>query len=153
MDFRFAENNMARAKQMGDTYRTALDKLTQDGYAKQSATFLDRMITDPKVVARYAKESVKSDPKAVGQAMFELLTTDLRGDMEKIQSPVLVLAAAQFATDLEAQNQLLGTYESQVSKIPHHSVVLALKARHFIFLDSPEFFFQTVDKFLSSAAG
>ncbi len=145
----FADNNMPKARQMADAYTKALGKLSQADYAKQTAMFLDRMITDPKVAAKYNKESALSNPKAVGQAMSELLTTDLRPDVEKIQSPVLVLAAAQFAVNLESQNQLLGTYESQVARIPHHSVVLALKARHFIFLDSPEFFFQSVDKFLS----
>jgi N-formylmaleamate deformylase len=90
----------------------------------------------------------KSDPKAVGQAFFDLATTDLRHDLRSIKAPVLLLGSASFATDEETKAKIQQAYAAQIATVPHHKLVFAPTARHFIQLDDPEFFYRETETFL-----
>ena len=109
-------------------------------------------ITDPKNVDLIAPTCGKSDPKAVGLAMYELMTTDLRADTARIKSPVLLIASGAAITSPESKKTVEAQYEAQVAKIPTHKVIIAEKARHFIMLDDPDFLFSAMDNFLKSRA-
>lgn len=110
--------------------------------------FLRPMVTDEKDFEEIAEWSVKSDRKAVGQALYELMTTDLRPLVGKIRSRVLLLGAtAQVGTEKQ-RAQMEANYRAQVADIPQHEVVFAPKARHFIQMDEPEFLFAEMERFL-----
>jgi pimeloyl-ACP methyl ester carboxylesterase len=100
-----------------------------------------------------APTCAKSDPKAVNQAMYELMTTDLRDDTARIKSPVLLIGSGSFATSPEMLKAVQARYEAQVAKAPNHKVLIAEKAKHFIMLDDPKFMFSAMDDFLKSSAG
>jgi N-formylmaleamate deformylase len=116
--------------------------LTPAAYEEQSAKSLAAMITDPAEVARVQAGAGKSSPVAVGNAVAEMLTTDLRAEVAKITAPTLLLQAG--SNDPTA-------YEAQVAPIKDHRVVSFPKAKHFIMLDAPAEFFATVDDFLARA--
>jgi N-formylmaleamate deformylase len=116
--------------------------LTPEGYEAQSAKSLAAMITDPAEVARVQVGAGKSSPVAVGNAVAEMLVTDLRPEVAKITAPTLLLQAG--SSDATA-------YEAQVASIHDHRVVSFPKAKHFIMLDAPAEFFATVDAFLAHA--
>jgi pimeloyl-ACP methyl ester carboxylesterase len=121
---------------------------TPEQFATQSKMFLGGMITDPKNVELIAPTCAKSDPKAVGLAMYELSTTDLREDVARIKTPVLLIGSGAFATTPEMRKKMEELYEAQVARIPTHKVLLADKARHFIMLDDPKLLFSAMDDFL-----
>lgn len=79
-----------------------------------------------------------SDPKAAGQALYELLTTDLRPAVSAITSKVLLLGATgALSSDAErAQAQQL--YQQQLAGIAHATLEFHPQARHFIMLDQPD---------------
>ncbi|GAB60578.1 alpha/beta fold hydrolase [Rheinheimera nanhaiensis] len=79
-----------------------------------------------------------SDPKATGQALYELLTTDLRAAVSAITSKVLLLGATgALSSDAErAQAQQL--YQQQLAGIAHATLEFHPQARHFIMLDQPD---------------
>lgn len=52
-----------------------------------------------------------------------MMTPDLRQQIAAIKSPVLLLAAADFAPDAASRKQLASSYEAQVEKVPHARVV------------------------------
>jgi N-formylmaleamate deformylase len=110
--------------------------------------FLRPMVTDEKDFEEIAKWSVKSDPNAVGQALYELMTTDLRPLVGKIRSRVLVVGASAISAVPEQRRQLEEHYRLQVLDIPKHEVIFAPQARHFIQMDEPEFLFREMEKFL-----
>jgi len=120
-------------------------------FAKSNEKNLAAMITDPKEVRRIADLSNRSDPKTVGQAVFEVMTTDLRPKVSAIQSPVLLLGATASFHNPEQRKKAEESYRLQIATIPKHKVVFAPKARHFIQLDEPDFFFHEVEAFLSEA--
>jgi pimeloyl-ACP methyl ester carboxylesterase len=93
-----------------------------------------------------------SDAATVGQAFFEVMTTDLRETVSAIRVPTLVVAAAEHAQSEEQRAAVAAAYEAQVRRIPERRVVLAAKARHFVMLDDPDFLRKTIDAFLAGQA-
>ena len=120
-------------------------------FAKNNQKTLAGMITDPKEVNRIAEASNRSDSKALGQAVLEIMTIDLRPKIKAIQSPVLLIGATASFANPEKRKAAEESYRSQVATIPNHQVVFAPKARHFIQLDEPEFFIQSMESFLKTA--
>jgi pimeloyl-ACP methyl ester carboxylesterase len=94
--------------------------------------------------------SRKSDHVAMGNAMYDMMTTDLRADLGKIKSPTLVLgtwiAYKQYATRDEVEKN----FRTQYTNLKGYDFILSDKARHFVMLDDPEGFFQAVDGFLGA---
>ena len=81
--------------------------------------------------------------------MAELMTTDLRPLVGRISAPVLQLAAGGAATSPAAIAQLRAAYESQITSVAQHDVIVAEHANHFVMLDDPAFFYATLDHFLA----
>jgi pimeloyl-ACP methyl ester carboxylesterase len=138
-----AESSRANAVMMRDM----LAVQGPEEFARQNRAFLSQMITGARDVDEVARESGRSDPAAVGRAVHELMTTDIRPLLSAIRTPVLLVAAGQ-GSDAGA----LARYQSQVSAVPRHRVVVAARARHFVMLDDPRFLFGEMDEFLAGAA-
>ena len=62
--------------------------------------------------------------------------------------PVLLVGAGAQATDHESRPPR-AAYEAQVADVPHHTVVMADRARHFIMLDAPDDLWSAMDAFLA----
>lgn len=142
-----ADSSRAAAEQM----RTAMAAMTPEAFASQNRSGLAQMIIDPKDVDAVATIAGRSDPTAVGDALSELMVTDIRPQLTHVQTPVLVLAAAEYAKDAGAQAEVRARYERQLDGVPHGRVVLATNAKHFIMLDDPAFFFAELDRVLAGA--
>jgi pimeloyl-ACP methyl ester carboxylesterase len=136
------------AKTMAETIRKSMAGQDPKAFATNNKMFLAGMITDPRNVDLIAPTCAKSDPKAVELAMYELMTTDLRAEAERIKSPVLLIGSGAIATTPEMKKNVEALYEAQVAKIPKHKVLIAEKARHFIMMDDPQFLFSAMDEFL-----
>lgn len=89
-----------------------------------------------------------SDPAFVGNAMAELMTTDLRGPSKDIRSPVLLLGALG-GVPQAMQASVRALYDSQVAAIPDHQVLFLENSRHFVMLDDPGSLFSALDAFLA----
>jgi pimeloyl-ACP methyl ester carboxylesterase len=132
------------AERMREMYKAQSPQQFAFGFRSSLAV----MITDPNAVEKVGRLGSKSDPKAVGQATYELMTTDLRKQVKAIKTPVLLIGATASITDPDQRNAAQENYKLQVAQVPKHKVVFAPKARHFIQLDEPEFFFGQVESFL-----
>jgi pimeloyl-ACP methyl ester carboxylesterase len=124
--------------------RRQLAASTVEQWAAQTRAALAGMITSPAEVERIAATSSRSSPGAVADAVYEMLTTDLRPEMGKVRAPVLLLAAG--TADVSS-------YEAQVAPIRDHRVVPFPGARHFIMLDAPDRFLAEVEAFLAGGVG
>jgi pimeloyl-ACP methyl ester carboxylesterase len=121
--------------------RDMLAKAPPEAFVQQNRAALLTMVTDPKNVEPLAEMGKKSDQASVAQAMYELMTTDLRPLLSRVRAPTLVLAAAD-APDVKA------TFEQQYAGLKGARIVLAEHARHFIFVDDAPFFFRQLDAVL-----
>jgi pimeloyl-ACP methyl ester carboxylesterase len=134
-------------KPFAEKERDRLRALTPEEFAAENRQALMAMITDPKEVKRVAASCSKSDRKAFAQAFYELLLLDLRMEVKAIRSPVLLIGSTAL---LPADEKKKGEerYRAQVAAVPKCKVIFGPRARHFIQLDEPEFFFREVAAFL-----
>jgi len=110
---------------------------------------LAQMISNPKQVETAAKWAGRSDPSFVGQAMYDLMTTDLRPELRKLRGPVLLIGGAKaFSSDPQQLAKVRAAYEEQVQAAGDCKVVMAERALHFVMLDDPEFLYRVTDEFL-----
>lgn len=106
--------------------------------------------TSPAAQQQVLAMAGQSDPTTVGQAMAELLTTDLRGQVANIKQPVLLLGASG-ALPPQAQADVKALYQQQLEKLPAAQLDINTKARHFIMLDDPAWLNQKIRSFLQEA--
>ena len=139
-----AESSRAPAARIRD----ALARQDRAEFARQNRASLAHMMSSAADLDEVARDSGRSDPAAVGRAVAEVMTTDLRPLAASIRTPVLLVAAGQ---GLDAGGR--ERYEEQVRAVPRHRVVVAARARHFVMLDDPDFFFAELDRFLAGARG
>jgi pimeloyl-ACP methyl ester carboxylesterase len=107
-------------------------------------------ITDPRNVETVFASSKYSDQQNLAEATKELLTKDLRPGLAAIRSRVLLLGAGQRATSYALKKSLTATYRSEISAIPGSRLEMDWRARHFVMLDDPDYFYKTVQAFLST---
>jgi N-formylmaleamate deformylase len=132
--------------------RDRMKAQTAQQFAIENRQFLAAMITDPKELERVAALSAKSDPKTVAQAFYELLMMDLRKEIKAIRTPVLLIGSTALLAP-DAKKKAEDSYRAQLAAVPRHKVVIAPRARHFVQLDEPTFFFREVESFLKEAEG
>lgn len=139
-------------KAQAESMRTALTSASAAQRERQSQMSLAAMISDPAQVAVALKWAAASDPRTSAQSMVDLMTTDLRPEVSRIATPVLlVMAGGLFASNPAALSLSERAYESQIAGIARHRTVVAVKARHFIMLDDPAFLIAAMEDFLAPA--
>jgi N-formylmaleamate deformylase len=126
----------AVAAQVRDMWRGASDAQ----FAQQVKDVFGQMSEKPGRLAPVLAEVAKSDRRAIGDAIYELSTTDVRGELAKIRVPVLLVLA---------DGSLQDEFRHQASGVREHEVVVVPNTGHFVMLDDPAGFFAAVDGFLA----
>lgn len=124
-----------QAEQVKRYYQTLTGEQLKAG-AAQGITIQARAYQDQQVVLTMAETS---DGAAVGQAMYELLTTDLRPEVHNIKAKVWLYGASG-ALPAEQQAQVEALYQQQISTIANATLLFNTNSRHFMMLDEPAWF-------------
>ena len=95
------------------------------------------------------RHSMDSDAAVSGQAMSELITTDLRPELRNIGVPVTVLWVRP-ANAPVTEEQMAGFYAASYANVPQARLVRVPNAFHFIMWDEPEAFRRELRTFLST---
>lgn len=128
--------DLDEAKQLREKWRDASD----EEFARQARFMYQGMARNKRALAPIAAKAARSNRKALGDAIYEMMITNLTGEMDKIESPVLlVLANGYFKTRIQ----------KQVAAIRDKQVVI-LPTGHFVMLDDPAAFYKAVDDFLDA---
>ncbi|HKE14130.1 MAG TPA: alpha/beta hydrolase [Kofleriaceae bacterium] len=154
-------DSLEAARPMVERLRAQMEGQTPEQYRAMAASgmWTRSMVTSPDDLKRVIAWGVASDQATVTRAMVELLGTDLRPDLAKVEAPALVLGtwigerAAQTAAGVADPRQAtLRTFQEQYAPLPHMKLVMSDRARHFIMLDDPAWFLAQVDAFLADPA-
>lgn len=88
-----------------------------------------------------------SDMRVTAQVFYEVMTTDMRGELMGVQAPVVLL----YAQDDTAMSPAAAkaAFEPQYAGVVDFHAQMVPGSRHFIMLDQPEIFAAAVDKFLA----
>lgn len=135
---------------------------TAEAAAPQAAAFRDAMLAAPPAQAeamqrtaieRLAKTAearpalveaaLRSDRKTVADATYELMTTDLRPELARIQAPVEVVYAYDPLFGIPAAS-VDATFANAYAGTPHISFKRIDGSFHFVMLDQPQAFAEAV---------
>ncbi|MEA3015440.1 MAG: hypothetical protein QOI38_162 [Sphingomonadales bacterium] len=93
-------------------------------------------------------DSLASDPAVSGQAMYDLITTDLRPELPRIQVPLTVLWVHPPGAPVSGE-QMEAFYRASFAATPQARVVRIPESYHFIMWDAPEAFRRELAAFLA----
>ena len=105
-------------------------------------------VSQPEHAAIIRKMAGTSDPATVGAVIAELLTTDLRSEVHKIQQPVLVLGAGGALPSDSMRPAVQALYQQQINTIPQAKLDFNWQARHFIMWDQPDWLLTQITDFI-----
>lgn len=103
------------------------------------------MALTPSAQAKVAGWIGRADARVSGEAMYEDLTTDLRGDMASITTPITLVFPYSEAMPKEGAETF---YHGEYAKAPHVTYVPVADSGHFVMLDQPQAFAAALDVFV-----
>lgn len=137
------------AKPMANNILAGMGNQTPEQFQASTKMYLATMITSPERINEVSAMGAKSDVKTQAQVMYEMFTTDLRKTVAAIDCPVLLLGAWIAYKDYGLNHDVAtNSYRAQVASVPHATVEMSDTAKHFIFYDDPQWFFEKTDAFL-----
>jgi pimeloyl-ACP methyl ester carboxylesterase len=137
-----------RSAPQATAIRSVFAGMSSETLGAQTRVAMSQQVRDTAWHNIGARWGTASDAKTAGRAIEEMMTTDLRPDVARITSPVLLFMAGDGMTaDIRAQ--MLQRYQRQLDGVKDARVVAAERARHFIMLDDASFFHATMTSFLA----
>jgi len=139
------DNVKSQAFMMKNAITASNDSL----FVVQQSMTLNTMISDQEKIQLALQWSLKSDRETLGQAMYELITTDLRDQLKNIQTPVLVLGSWIAGKDFGITKELTkAIFENQYANAPNVQIKISDAGRHFLMWDDFDWFIQEITNFL-----
>lgn len=128
---------------------------SQDMYERyvKSGVATRMMVTKDADLDRLIAWGLASDRTAVTDAMYEMLTTDLRAAIANIKRPTLVMGTWIGYKEYTDRAKTLENLKAQYSKLAAADIRLSDTSRHFIMWDDPQWMFAQMDPFLAGEAG
>ncbi|MBO9558329.1 MAG: alpha/beta hydrolase, partial [Caulobacter sp.] len=118
-----------------------------EAWAAMETQFMTRLIKLPEGLKAGTAAAVASNPAVVGQALYDDLTTDLRGEVASIKTPTLVLYPWDESTHAP-QAVFDQLYTNAYAPMTSAKVKRIDGSYHFIMYDQPAAFAAEVESFL-----
>lgn len=150
----FRADSLAAAQPTIEKMQAGMQGMTHEQWEgmTRSGASTNAMATSQQDQRTLISWGLASDQKTVTNAMIELVSTDLRPEMGKIESPVLVIGTwiglKDYGVTEDAATQL---FHQQYADVNHLQFVMAKQARHFVMWDDPAWFNTQVDGFLATS--
>ena len=133
--------------------RAYMVDMTPDQVRANQEMTLAQMVADSSDVADLLEDNALTDPAASYQALVELVTTDGRPDLARIEVPALVVLAgagyAQFGAP--DPDDVRALYEPQYAGLDGVRIEVVPDVRHFLMRDDPDAFNALLTSFLDGA--
>lgn len=137
------------ARPMAEGMRKRMLEQDEASYLAGTVNAVKGLAHDPKRVETLADWGKASDRNTTAQAMYEMMTTDLRGSLDQVRAPTLVLGAwAAYAQYGATKESTTAIYKSQYTKLDGVRVVLSEAGYHFLMWDDPQWLQAQVREFL-----
>lgn len=138
-------------KPMAEAMRTRMRSQDEAGYRAGVSAALKGMAHDPRRIETLTTWGNASDRAITSQAMYEMMTTDLRGELDRIRVPALVLGAwAAYAQYGATKESTTAIYKAQYAKLAGVRIELSEGGYHFLMWDDPQWLQAQVRGFLDA---
>ncbi len=132
--------------------RTGMQRSDSAQFAANTRMALAQMLRDTSRMAEVWAMGKRSDRRLSGQAYYELMTTDLRPAMSRVQVPVLNLHAwVAYKPYGQTRENVERMLADQYAGLPKKTIAIHDAAYHFIQLDEPAWFHEQLQRFLADA--
>ena len=129
--------------------RSMYSAMSKEQLAAQTKQSIFVQATAPADQARVIEMAANSDPYTVGDMIYQLLSTDIRADIAKIESKSLLIGASGAFTTEQQHQTVNSLYQQQLKNAANVSLIMNTNDRHFIMLDNPEWLINQIQSFLS----
>jgi pimeloyl-ACP methyl ester carboxylesterase len=136
----------ANAEPQARAMRDQIAALDDAAFTAQQNGGIGRLVKTEARRAEVVAWSVASDRATFAQAMYEVMTTDMRPEVASVQTPITVVYAYDAAMGPEAM--IDGLYRGQYAPAPNVNFVRVDGSYHFIMSDQPAAFQAAVTDFL-----
>ena len=126
--------------------RDQIAALDDASFAAQQNMMIARLVKTPERRQTVIDWSAASDRATFAQGMYEVMTTDMRGELANVTTPITVVYAADPAIAPDAV--LEGLWRGQYASAPNVSFVRIDGAFHFVMFDQPAAFQAAAADFL-----
>lgn len=151
-----AQNPMATVelvRPMAEQMRTAWSAADDATYRAQLQASLQTMAHAPEDVATVREWGLASDRATTTQAMYELMTTDLRGSLGRIQSPTLVLGSwAAYQPHGATLESTRAVFASQYAALDGVRIEMSDAGYHFLMWDDAKWLQEQVRGFIDASS-
>jgi pimeloyl-ACP methyl ester carboxylesterase len=122
--------------------------MTPDQIAQQTRQSIFIQATAVEHQQRIIDMATQSDPLTVSQAMFDVMSTDLREDLQKSTARILLLGASGGFSEESQHAHVKSLYKAQINGVANATLIMNKNARHFIMYDDAAELIETINKFI-----
>ncbi|WP_305806099.1 alpha/beta hydrolase [Stenotrophomonas sp. YIM B06876] len=138
---------------MAEQMRAGMLKVDQASYLQQAEASVNGMAHEPARIATLKAWSRSSDRTATANAMYEMMVTDLRGELGAISAPTLVLGSwAAYKPYGATQESTRGIFASQYARLDGVRIEMSQAGYHFLMWDDPQWLQAQMRDFLALPA-
>jgi len=142
---------VASVTPMAEGMRQGMLAADDDSFYRNAQAALAGMSRSPERVKTLAEWGRRSDRATTTQAMYELMTTDLRAQLNNIQTPTLVLGAwAAYAPYGATRESTEAIFRSQYAALAGVRIAMSDSGYHFLMWDDPQWLQAQVRAFLQA---
>ena len=152
----FNAKTLQAAQPTIEQMRKGMEGMTHDQWVAMTRTgaSTNGYATSAKNQKTLIEWGLASDQKTVTDALIELVNMDLRPEVSKIETPVLVLGTwVGLQSYGVTKDSATAEFKAQYAGVKDFEFAMADKARHFVMWDDPAWFNTQVDGFLAAHAG
>lgn len=137
----FGPDDPGAAEAAGVQARSLWADASDEQFTRQVEVQFAAMAAQPARLRTTIDAVARSDRRAMGDAVYEMVTHDLRPQLSHIRAPVLLVLA---------DGSLKTVYRQQARAVPDHEVIVLPGTRHFVFVDDPDGFVTAIKRFLGT---
>jgi len=142
---------VASVTPMAEGMRQGMLAADDDSFFRNAQAASAGMSRSPERVKTLAEWGRRSDRATTTQAMYELMTTDLRAQLNNIQTPTLVLGAwAAYAPYGATRESTEAIFRSQYAALAGVRIAMSDSGYHFLMWDDPQWLQAQVRAFLQA---
>ena len=138
---------------MAEAMRTRMQSQDDASYRAGVSATLKGLVHDPKRVETLTTWGNASDRSVTAEAMYEMMTIDLRGNLDQIRVPTLVLGAwAAYAPYGSTKESTAAIYKAQYAKLDGVRIEMSEGGYHFLMWDDPQWLQAQVRGFIDASS-
>jgi|SRR5690554_64461 len=139
------------ARPQAEQIRSYMQNLPEEEYRRNAAMHLVGMSNEPARMPLLTEWSKTSDRITTAQAMYDMMTTDLRSELNKIKTPTLVLGSwAAYKVQGATQDSTKAIFASQYAQLNDVKIRMSSSGFHFLTWDDPQWVNQEITRFITA---